>query len=81
MRALQGEVKREAAERETQLELSTQQYHALQSKLEHMLATIGRETTEMKNVEQELREGMSPKEQRTHRLNARQSEMTDSRSL
>ena len=51
-------MKREAADREAQLELSTQQYHALQCKLEHMLATIARETIEMKNVEQELHEGM-----------------------
>ena len=54
----QNEVKREVADRETQLDMSTQQYQALQSKLEHMLATIARETIEIKKLEQELREGM-----------------------
>ena len=51
-------MKREVADRETQLDLSTQEYQALQTKLEHMLATIARETMEIKKLEQELREGM-----------------------
>ncbi|KAI0228191.1 Centriolin [Lamellibrachia satsuma] len=54
--SLYNEVKREVADRETQLDMSTQQYQALQSKLEHMLATIARETIEIKKLEQELRE-------------------------
>ncbi|KAK2177182.1 hypothetical protein NP493_614g00022 [Ridgeia piscesae] len=54
--SLYNEVKREVADRETQLDLSTQEYQALQSQLEHMLATIARETMEIKKLEQELRE-------------------------
>jgi len=54
---MQNVVKREMADKEQQLNLTTREYMALQHKLEDMLMTIAKETEEIKKLEQELREG------------------------
>ena len=50
-------MQKEVRDAEVQLEMSNQEYHALQRKLEEMLATITREASDIKKLEQELRDG------------------------
>jgi hypothetical protein len=45
------------AEKEKQLNLTSQQYAELQRQLEGMIHTIARETEDIKKLEQELRDG------------------------
>ena len=45
------------ADAEVQLELSNQEYYALQRKMEDMLATIAKEAEDIRKLEQELRDG------------------------
>ena len=50
-------MQKEVNDAEVQLEMSNQEYYALQRKLEEMLATITREASDIKKLEQELRDG------------------------
>ena len=50
-------MKREVRDQEVQLEFSNQEYSELQAQLQGMLATIAKETQDIKKLEQELREG------------------------
>ena len=48
---------REVEAKEHELDLANQDYYDLQGQLEHMLATITKETNDMKKLETGLREG------------------------
>ena len=50
-------MKKEVAEKEHKLSITTQQYVELQRQLESMIYTIARETEDIKRLEQELRDG------------------------
>ena len=50
-------MQKEVNDAEVQLEMSNQEYYALQLKLGEMLATITREASDIKKLEQELRDG------------------------
>lgn len=51
-------MQKEMADKQTQLQLSNQQYNELVAKLEEALATIAMDTADIQKLEQQLREGM-----------------------
>ncbi len=54
---LQNTIQEELAEREEQLQISSDQYLDLQGQLEYTLQNISKETGDVRSLEQELREG------------------------